>query len=345
VRNAFRAYILPTPEEFTALWENAIVCFDASVLLNVYGYSDDTREELLSLLERQAHRVRLPHQFGLEFVRNRAKVIRKQVGNYRKVEEQLEKIKNEDFSRRSDHPFPSPAMLSSFDAILAELAEGRKKLEDLITEDPYLDRILKVFDGKVGPKPTNEELNKLHSEAKVRYQTETPPGYKDLKKKGEPEAFKDYVGWSQLIDSAKKEQKDVILVCDDLKEDWWNVEKSGRVIGPRYELIQECLDKSQRFFYMYTLESFLRYANIYLKEEIKEEAITEVSQRLAANTEIQLASTLKATGEAGISDLAQLKAEAVEEETKRSDLKPTSEMSETKSMKAENDDKPDRNQC
>ena len=50
-------------------------------------------------------------------------------------------------------------MLSSFDAILAELAEGRKELEDLITEDPYLDRILKVFDGKVGPKPTNEELN------------------------------------------------------------------------------------------------------------------------------------------------------------------------------------------
>jgi len=120
VRNAFRAYILPTPEEFTALWENAIVCFDASVLLNVYGYSDDTREELLSLLERQAHRVRLPHQFGLEFVRNRAKVIRKQVGNYRKVEEQLEKLKTKisvvgqiiHFHRQQCSRLSTPSLLS-----------------------------------------------------------------------------------------------------------------------------------------------------------------------------------------------------------------------------------------
>ena len=136
MKKAFRAYILPTPEEFKTLWENAIFSFDASVLLNIYGYSENTREELLSLLERLSERVRLPHQFGLEFVRNRVKVILKQVGNYRSVEEQLQKIRDGNFSPRSEHPFPSQQSLASYEALLKELADDRTKMERLTTVDP-----------------------------------------------------------------------------------------------------------------------------------------------------------------------------------------------------------------
>ena len=181
---------------------------------------------------------------------------------------------------------------------------------------------MRIFDGRVEAESSAEELVELHRQAKSRYESKIPPGYKD-KEKGEPDAFKDYVGWCQLIEIAKKEKKDLIFVCDDAKEDWWHIEK-GRTIGPRYELVEECLNKSQQFFYMYNSETFLRYANTYLAERIKEDAIVEVSERLAAaNSEIQLASALKPTAESTMSDVDQLKPDVVKEESGQSDIKPT----------------------
>ncbi len=79
MKDAFRHYFRPTDAEIALLWQNALFSFDASVLLNVYGYSRDTREELISFLENNSDRLRLPYQFGLEFARNRCSTIMKQV--------------------------------------------------------------------------------------------------------------------------------------------------------------------------------------------------------------------------------------------------------------------------
>ena len=84
----------------------------------------------------------------------------------------------------------------------------------------------------MGAKPSAEELADLHKEAKSRYDKKIPPGFEKSKEKGEPDAFGDYVGWRQLIEIAKAEQKSVIFVCDDRKKDWWNIEKNGRTKAP-----------------------------------------------------------------------------------------------------------------
>ena len=83
MRSTFRQYFRPTRDELIELWQHGLFSFDASVLLNVYGYSKETREELVTFFENNADRVRLPHQFGLEYSRNRSKVIDKQVHNWR----------------------------------------------------------------------------------------------------------------------------------------------------------------------------------------------------------------------------------------------------------------------
>jgi len=49
-----------------SLWADGLFSFDASGLLNIYGYSSETREQLVDFIERNAGRVRLAHQFGLE---------------------------------------------------------------------------------------------------------------------------------------------------------------------------------------------------------------------------------------------------------------------------------------
>ncbi len=116
-------------------------------------------------------------------------------------------------------------------------------------------------------------------------------------------------------------------------------EKNGRTIGPRYELIEEFLDKAQQSFYMYTWDSFLRYAETNLAEHIKKEAIAEVSERSAANSEIQLASALKPAAESTMSDVDSLKPGIVQEESDQSDIKPMQQELERKDSKPKSDNK------
>jgi hypothetical protein len=89
---------------------------------------------------------------------------------------------------------------------------------------------------------------------------------------------------------------------------------------------------------MYNSDRFLRYANTYLEEKIKEDVIAEVSERLAANSEIQLASTLKPTGEPRVSEADRMKPQVVVE---KSDLKPVHQVPEAADAKPETDEKPD----
>lgn len=292
MKDAFKTYFPLKGNEFAAMWKECLFSFDASVLLNVYGYSKETREELLSLLERLSARARLPHQFGLEFVRNRVKVILKQISNYHNVERDLVRIKTVNFAPRREHPFLSAESLKSYEQLCVELASDRQEMEELINTDPYAERISNIFDGRVGPAPSEEKIREIHAEAKRRYDKKIPPGYEDLKEKGEPAAFGDYTGWIQLIELAKVEDSGIIFVCDDTKEDWWHIEKE-RTVGPRYELTAEFTKAVEKPFYMYSSDSFLRYAKEYLDEKIAEGAIIEISERLASQTETQRAVSLK----------------------------------------------------
>jgi len=256
MRKAFHQYFRPTRDELSQLWQQGRLSFDASVLLNVYGYSEKTRDDLVAFIEKHGERVRLPHQFGLEFARNRSSVIVKQVHNYLRVEDSLRKIKDEIASTR-DHPFLSKKSTRAFQAIRDELEKNRKAMEKLVGSDPYADRMFDIFEGKVGRCPTPEERLRMETEAQARYDKRIPPGFADAKEKGFPDACGDYIAWQQLMEMAKEEKKGFILVIDDVKEDWWLLER-GRRVGPLPELLEEFTRVTEQKFYMYNSENFLR---------------------------------------------------------------------------------------
>jgi hypothetical protein len=282
MRKAFQHYFKPTPAQLAKLWNDGLLSFDASVLLNVYGYSKETAEELLTLAENNAERVRLPHQFALEYARNRAAAIIKQVHNYLGCEKQLDEIKDKYLAPRRDHPYLSKRSLRAYEKILEELAANRAKIEKYISADPYLERILGIFDGRVGGEPTAEELAHLQTEAQERFKNKVPPGYADAGKPNGGGAG-DYVAWHQLMAIAKTEKKGIILVIDDFKEDWWQMEKE-RTIGPRPELLIEFSRITQQWVYLYTSESFLRAAKEF-GADIKDTVIKEVGERLQRQRE------------------------------------------------------------
>jgi len=291
MRKALCHWFRITADEERELWSGGIFSFDASVLLNIYAYSTETRNELVRLIENNCKRVRLPHQFALEYARNRSRVIIKQVHNYLKAERVLGDFQRNIESKR-DHPYLGERALDALKEIQADLSEKRKEIEGLIGSDPYADKVLAIFNGRLGPAPSQEELARLHEQAEKRYKEKLPPGYSDLSEKGVPDAYGDFVGWSQLINIAISENTGVVLVIDDQKEDWWLMERD-RTIGPRPELIEEFSSRTKQKLWIYTSGNFLRAAKIYAAAEIEDKIIEEVTQRLASQKESERAADLK----------------------------------------------------
>jgi hypothetical protein len=320
MRKAFRHYFRPTEDALRELWNHAVFSFDASVLLNVYGYSHETREELINFLETNASRLRLPYQFGIEYSRNRCRTIIKQVKNYRTVEEELTMVKTNYISPQRDHPYLSNDALNAYNFVLEELGENRSAMEKLIGSDDYCERLLKAFEGNVGARPSPETLDQLHAEAKERYAKQVPPGYLDLKKKDIPDAYGDFIAWRQLIQIAQDEKRGMILVTDDFKGDWWYTE-GDRTLGPRPELLEEFSIQSGQEFCLYTSEFFLRSAKKFMATDIQEHVIEEVSRRLESQRETARGTDLKPA----TVDLSDKKQVPIEE----SDVKPSEDAKST----------------
>lgn len=50
------------------VWKDGIIVFDTNVLLNLYRYSEEARDELLELMKSFQKRLWMPYQVGLEFL-------------------------------------------------------------------------------------------------------------------------------------------------------------------------------------------------------------------------------------------------------------------------------------
>jgi hypothetical protein len=139
--------------------------------------------------------------------------------------------------------------------------------------------IVKLLNDKVGKPYSLERLEQICQEGLLRCKLMLPPGYKDVKDKDKHgiKKYGDLILWFQIIDAAKEKEKPIILISEDLKDDWWWSPSDTR-LGPRPELIQEFTSKTNMLFYMYSLDQFMEYANKYIDTKIDEELIKEAKE-------------------------------------------------------------------
>ena len=62
-----------------------------------------------------------------------------------------------------------------------------------------------------------------------------------------------------MITKAKEDQRPLVFISDDAKEDWWWIHR-GEKLGPRPELVQEFRERSGQSFHIYEFTQFLRIA-------------------------------------------------------------------------------------
>ncbi|MFM5083828.1 PIN-like domain-containing protein [Aeromonas veronii] len=308
MKSIFNSFYSQSREELKSTWESekTIFVFDANVLLNLYGYAKQTREDFFKILEKLDSKVWIPYQVGLEYQRRRLDVIRNEKTIFNDIEVSLQKIQN---TFKSD--FEKLALKRRF----PELFESTNELEDEINKliSKYKDKVLgfnnqqpcvrshdeirelidKHFDKKVGERPKSQTwLDDLYKEGGERYKNRIPPGFKDSGKgKNNDEShfifdgliyerqFGDFILWKQLLVKAQEENiENVVFITDDSKEDWWNhINSNGKKItGPIPELKAEIHRTSNiKQFHMYNTSSFMEDGTTYLSVVVNESSIEE----------------------------------------------------------------------
>ncbi len=273
MKNAIKEYLEYSNEEKANLWEKAIFVFDTNVLLNLYRYSNNTRDQLFNAINNLKERIWIPYQVAFEFCKNRYNVIEESNNRVNKLKKSVELlVEGWKRDRLLENNDPD---LESLENYLYEWID-KKKDSYLVfdyTDDSVLNKVLDMFDGKTGENYSKEEIVKIEQEGKERYSNKIPPGYMDNDKKDNK--YGDLIVWKEIIDYAKEKKVDIIFVVHDQKDDWWK-KVGGKTIGPRAELRKEFSDATGMKFHTYTMTSFLSYYKDINGNSIDKTTIDEV---------------------------------------------------------------------
>ncbi|HZK96876.1 MAG TPA: PIN-like domain-containing protein [Prolixibacteraceae bacterium] len=282
-------YQIDSDKEKT-LWSDCLFVFDSSSLLNFYDYSVDTRKNIFdTTLKVIKERLWIPQHVEFEFLKNKEVTFKKPISKYQqlltehlvKIDEQYKQLRNKS-KKENKHPHISENVFESFDIefdkfkekLKSEIDERISEIEKLSEKDDVSIAFNKYF--KVGKEFNYQQLTEIAKEGEFRYKYSIPPGYKDLEEKSGFQIFGDLIIWKQIIEYAKAINKPIVLITDDVKEDWWNLKKRGEPERPREELIDEIEFHANVPFWMYTTIEFLEKSQKYLDSKIKANSIMEV---------------------------------------------------------------------
>ena len=287
------------------LWEKALFVFDSSALLNFYGYSEKTRQEIFDdVFKKLADRLWMTNQTEYEYLKNRERLLlspkslyddllatyfdSKPFGVFKNQFNQLisrtkEDTKHPHFEKGYFQDFQTKLEqfdleLQVFTKELKEKIEKKKSEIDFIQKNDSLNTaIYKYFQITEGY--DFKKLVEIAKDGEFRYKNQIPPGYEDEKKVGLA-AYGDLVIWNQILALAKEKILPVILIIDDLKIDWCYQNKEDKNIAdsPREELIKEFQDYCGNDFWLYSSTQFLQKSTEYLATTIGDELIQEVNE-------------------------------------------------------------------
>lgn len=287
MKDEFSWYLFSGSTSAKVAWKSSVLTVDANVLLDLYRYHSATCESILVALESFSGRIWIPRQAAVEFFRNRKKVIASSEQTFREASAAIDELDKSAAGGvgklRGYRLVPRPALDALSGAITSAINEARANMEEAakkhpnyLEDDPVLERILKLFDGRVGVAPSGDAYEEVCKEGKRRFDLKVPPGYMD-DNKDEDKKYGDFILWSQLMDFAKESGSPIIHVTSERKEDWWEREY-GKTLGPRQELVEEFWRTSGQQIHLYQTENFLRLAAEQEGLSVNQEAVEEIRE-------------------------------------------------------------------
>ena len=275
-----------TPDEINGVWEHGVIVLDTNILLNLYRYSEATRDEILSVMEKLKDRLWMPYQVGLEYFNNRVNTFSSIADMHNDFKKKLSESKANLLNvfnkpETSRHPHINREGLGKvYDEAIKQVTEyidkQTEKLHNYAHEDIVLKKLLAIYDGKVGEDFSSEDLFDIYEEGEIRYAGLLPPGFMDEKEKrgqGLRHLFGDLIVWKEILNYSKSNGVDVIFVTEDTKDDWWH-KKDGK-LTPHRELIREFRKETGGHkILMYQQKGFIEAS----KQNVNETTTTEIEE-------------------------------------------------------------------
>ena len=271
----FVGYRVASPAELDAALREAVVAVDANVLLDLYRFRPQTSQDLIKTLRGLGDRLVVPHQALCEFWRRRHRsqdspgaatkaatdALDKSGRSIRDALDRWARAVGVDDDEMSD-------LIARVDDCLGALkGELESVSQDASAEqggDPILEQLEEILAGRVTSAPAPEERAECVAEANRRIEAQKPPGYMDSEKQdGElPEGGAgDYLVWYEATRYAKEQDRDLLIVTRDQKEDWWWRQNSD-FIGPHPELTLEYRRLTGRRLYLMRPDALLARASV-----------------------------------------------------------------------------------
>ncbi|MBM7478741.1 PIN-like domain-containing protein [Oerskovia jenensis] len=288
MRTALDQYRVRTQDEIYEALGTATIVLDTNVLTGLYGVSPELREARLGVLKQISDRLWVPYQVGLEFHRNRARVIRDLSDAYKSVRDTLTPVKKAAKTFGKSKFSESQARVQkAVDEAVAKLEGELRKLEAddghhlKPADDKLLDRIETLLDGRVGTAPSAKLTRKrVRKFVTIRAPERIPPGFSDISKiatSGPTDAAGDFLVWCEMLQYARTSKSNVVFVTDDGKEDWWEKGGDGVPTRPLPALLAEFARKTGQNYYQVSTESLMRWARDSLNAEVSTANLTEES--------------------------------------------------------------------
>lgn len=254
MQDNFFEFYPPKEAVVQSLWDDGLLVPDTNTLFHLFRFSAERSAQVFAAFDWFGDRLRLPYQVRFEFHggwRQAETDARDVYANLKKkLKQQADATKADfkEFRRMRDLPDASPAMKIGefFEALRSQVDEALRALTP--AKDIML-RIDELFAGKTCDRLPN--WSELIEEAWKRRSRETPPGFNDS-------GPGDFLIWSEMKALAKSNQKPVLFITDDGKDDWWWLSKEGRNEGPLPALRREFFDETGQQFYAYSPSNFLK---------------------------------------------------------------------------------------
>jgi hypothetical protein len=277
-------------EELDSLWQEAMITFDANVLLNIYHYGAETRDQLLDGMQEVAGRDQLwiPYQALVEFHHKRMKVIRDQDTLIHEISEVFGRADRFMAGLKEKDPHHPYFDLEALETVARKTKQEAGKLINQAKSrridplrDPLLTRLTEIVGTRFGTQPTTDQLTERNAEWLSRASQQVPPGFADADK---PDGgIGDYLIWHELLEEGKVTRRPVVFVTDDSKDDWWERHDSDKIgikkeIAPRSELVNEMHQFAGVRFHLTKPDGFLKFAQEKLGLPENEEVIEEAQE-------------------------------------------------------------------
>ena len=261
-----------------------IIVLDTTVLLELYRQPANISLDVISALKRILTNIYIPRQVYEEYLKNYHKICGDEKKKYKKVTKELsdslKKLQNDIAKKVGEYRKHNYTDISK---LQNNLNEKIKDTQNIITEfekshhaeiqlninflqndkvKEFVDLLLNQ--GSIGQKIPFSKKILLLQEGQVRYDNLIPPGFHDSAKNGEAK-YGDLFVWKDIITIAKEKNTNIIFVCNDTKEDWWEKNKDTP-IDLRQELNEEFKETNPSLsIHFLTLDKFFSY----LAEELK----------------------------------------------------------------------------